>query len=742
MGSGHIQRRRVGPRERGDAGLAKIKVAILGGGMAGLSAAYQLSKTQTLRDQYEVVVYQLGWRLGGKAASGREVRRHDSECIPRNLEHGLHVWFGCYENVFQMLREVYDARGAGRGSKLATWQDAVKPQRYTPVGVLGNDGKWRYWPLTWPANDGVPGDGTLLPTWGQIIETVIGWLLEFVAEPEQGAPTEAPQVAGSPKLGSVLGAVREHLRSVGFCLFGRNKSKVGSALAAAREHLRSLGSSLFGQNERDLRHLVDLLGEARDANLAAGGQTMLHDVLEVFWAVVKGITEDLVLPDRPLESIDDRDFREWLCSHGANTKVVATSSVVRTVYDTLFQYEDGDVASPSYAAGAALGVIMRLVGTYKGSMMWELQAGMGEAVIAPIYEHLLGSVSFRFFRKVTSIELSADKKSVQTIRLDVQADTIAGDYMPTCPLDGLTVWPAEPLWDQLRDGDKMRDARVNFESHWCQWPAVRTETLERGLDFDRVILAISLGAYKPLNDEDQSMCAQLIEASEPFRDYVTNVGIVPSQGVQLWCDRSAAGLGWTTAKAATVAGPEYLDIWADMTQVLAFEPWPPPAPLSLHYLTGTYKTTLYRQPSSDTSVPATASQEIRQAAIEWLNKSSYAMWPRASSGDVFDWSVLHAPTSVTGEARFDAQFWRANIDPTECCTLSAARTTQYRLYPNETGFDNLFLAGEGTRHGFNTTTIEGAVMSGAAASRAICGEPAVIVGYDFLRRRPSEGPGT
>jgi Flavin containing amine oxidoreductase len=73
--------------------------------------------------------------------------------------------------------------------------------------------------------------------------------------------------------------------------------------------------------------------------------------------------------------------------------------------------------------------------------------------------------------------------------------------------------------------------------------------------------------------------------------------------------------------------------------------------------------------------------------------------------------------------------------------LSAAGTTQYRLHPDQSGFTNLILAGEGTRHGFNTTTFEGAVMSGAAASRAICGEPTRIVGYDFLQRRFSQGPG-
>ena len=53
------------------------KVAILGGGMAGLSAAWRLSEPGW-RDRFEsITVYQRGWRLGGKGASSRgEQRTH------------------------------------------------------------------------------------------------------------------------------------------------------------------------------------------------------------------------------------------------------------------------------------------------------------------------------------------------------------------------------------------------------------------------------------------------------------------------------------------------------------------------------------------------------------------------------------------------------------------------------------------------------------------------------------------
>ena len=49
------------------------------------------------RDRYDVTVYQPGWRLGGKGASGRGP-------ADRVEEHGLHVWMGFYENAFALMR--------------------------------------------------------------------------------------------------------------------------------------------------------------------------------------------------------------------------------------------------------------------------------------------------------------------------------------------------------------------------------------------------------------------------------------------------------------------------------------------------------------------------------------------------------------------------------------------------------------------------------------------------------------
>ncbi|HSY56912.1 MAG TPA: NAD(P)-binding protein, partial [Bradyrhizobium sp.] len=81
-----------------------IEVAIIGGGCASIAAAFELTRPRH-KGAYHVTIYQLGWRLGGKGASGRGP-------AGRIEEHGLHVWLGCYDNAFQLLRECYDELNA------------------------------------------------------------------------------------------------------------------------------------------------------------------------------------------------------------------------------------------------------------------------------------------------------------------------------------------------------------------------------------------------------------------------------------------------------------------------------------------------------------------------------------------------------------------------------------------------------------------------------------------------------
>lgn len=58
----------------------------------------------------------------------------------------------------------------------------------------------------------------------------------------------------------------------------------------------------------------------------------------------------------------------------------------------------------------------------------------------------------------------------------------------------------------------------------------------RGVDFDEVVLGISVGAFK-------DVCKELMAASPRFERMVYGVKTTQTQAVQLWMDPDAAALG-------------------------------------------------------------------------------------------------------------------------------------------------------------------------------------------------------
>src|SRR5690349_25035230 len=99
------------------------RVAILGGGMAGLAAAWRLSGPGWQERFSSITVYQRGARLGGKGASSRGAHG-------RIEEHGLHVWLGYYDNAFRLIQDCYeelDRPSTDPACPIRTWEDAFLP---------------------------------------------------------------------------------------------------------------------------------------------------------------------------------------------------------------------------------------------------------------------------------------------------------------------------------------------------------------------------------------------------------------------------------------------------------------------------------------------------------------------------------------------------------------------------------------------------------------------------------------
>ena len=84
--------------------------------------------------------------------------------------------------------------------------------------------------------------------------------------------------------------------------------------------------------------------------------------------------------------------------------------------------------------------------------------------------------------------------------------------------------------------------------------------------------------------------------------------------------------------------------------------------------------------------------------------------------------ICSAASTANGAApALDTQHVSVNVDPSDRYVQSVPGTERYRLRPDESGYDNLVLAGDWTDCGMNAGCIEAAVMSGLQAANAVLG---------------------
>lgn len=702
----------------------RTKVAILGGGVGAMSTAFELTSEPNWQDRYEVTLYQMGWRLGGKGASGR-----NAAVCQRIEEHGLHFWLGFYENAFRMIRQCYAENARPLTEALATWTEAFKP--FNEVNVEDHvNGEWIPWLLTFDPNPDAPGDSVALPSVWEMAGTALEFLRNLLVKAP--LPAEAPPEHESiaARVESFFAQARvarpQAARSTGETILHTAKAHV-DATAARNGHVDPVAHTLLGSM---VETYWEWIGQRVKTAAPAQGQSneeLRRFLLMTEFVVVnlRGMIADDVLL-RGLSSIDAYDYAEWLTRHGASSDV-STCGLVRAFYDLCF--------SPytSCAAGTYLRGMLRILFTYRGSVYWRMQAGMGDTIFAPMYEVLRKrGVQFRFFHKVSALRLSDDGQSIASIEMGRQATIKAGEYEPFVRVRRLPCWPSEPLYDQLVEGDELRRREINLESWWTEWQDVERLTLVHGVDFDQVVFGISIGAV-PL------LCTELVASRPAWQAMVEQVQTTATQAFQAWYLPDMAGLRWPywQGEAPLVAGfTEPMDTFANMDQLLIREEWPAStAPTSICYFCGPMPG-VPLPPPSDHAFPATQLEAVYQTALQFMNQSCSALLPGiANGGAQCDFSLLADSAQGAGESRFRAQFFRANIDPSERYVMSVKGSPRYRLGAAASGFDNLFLAGDWTDNGVNAGCVEAAVISGMQAAAGILGRPSAAFGEDFGETR-------
>jgi uncharacterized protein with NAD-binding domain and iron-sulfur cluster len=458
--------------------------------------------------------------------------------------------------------------------------------------------------------------------------------------------------------------------------------------------------------------------------------------LDMMGAFMRGIVADGLLRPGGFAKIDDLDFREWLIKNGIHEETLSTT-LVRTVYDAAFSYENGDPNKQRVSAGATVRVLLRWASTYKGAAFYKMQAGMGDTVFTPLYLVLKErGVKFEFFHKVNALHLDADKKTIASISMNKQVELAVDEYDPLVTVKDLECWPQLPNYDQIKDADKVKG--IDLESYYSGYEG-KTVTKAVGKDFDEVLFGIPIGAV-------QFVCEELVanEATPEWRDMVDHVKSVQTVAGQLWFDRTLEELGWETPSPLLSLFVEPFNTWADMTQVLKRETWPEGyEPKNIGYYTGAQPGPTDPAHPSDLTFQKKMDEAAYADFLAFMKGESEnpdddpaiggitTLMPGAADPDnpkVIDWNRLIDPSEAVGEARLASQYCHSNCGPSERCTLSLPGTNKHRMKAGETGYENLTITGDWMDNNLYLAFMEASFQSGILSARAVSGEKFPIIG--------------
>lgn len=709
------------------------KIAILGGGLGSLTTAFALTSRRDWRNRYEITVYQMGWRLGGKGTSGRN---GESGYGHRIEEHGFHVWMGFYDNAFKMMKDTYAelARTAGPFRK---WTDAFKKHSHVVIEEL-DQGQRKRWQVEFPTGLREPGTVVRLGLFGYA-----GRMFKLLYK---RLPDAAPhkQVIVAPLLRvwqriwrtAFIALLLALALAEYFLRLGENwvrRQLAASRIPGARAAFNPLGR-LLAWIVRTLRALVEgssqiVIAWAATADVSdADDARRLRIFFDLSLAVLRGIIVDDIIANG-FDSIDHLEFKDWLRRHNARPESV-DSAIVDSIYDGNFSFTGGDRTRPNFAAGVALHCFLRIFLDYKGALLYKMQAGMGDVVIAPLYQVLeKRGVRFKFFHRVDDLVYDRDTKLITAIEMTEQVAVKGGEYRPlvTVPVDDgeIACWPSEPRYELIEDGEELRASGINFESQWAEpWRGSTRRLLNQGTDYDLVVLGISIAALG-------SICRQLVEHLPKWRDMIERVDTVATQAMQLWMSPNLDGLGWPLPTTLVVNYESPGANWLDASQVIPFERLPPQIGSVAYFCSVLEDASTIPAPAPST-FPEDQRRGVQQAHQRWLEQHAAHLWPaltaNAGGPAVINWDLLHDPHNRNGAARLDWQYFRANVEPSDRFVLSSVDATRFRLRPDQSGASNLYLAGDWTHNKFNGGCVEGTVMSGLRCSRAIAGYPRRMFG--------------
>jgi hypothetical protein len=218
---------------------------------------------------------------------------------------------------------------------------------------------------------------------------------------------------------------------------------------------------------------------------------------------------------------------------------------------------------------------------------------------------------------------------------------------------------------------------------------------------------------------------------------------VPTQSTRLWFRKSLAELGWTAPPPILSGFAAPFSTWEDNSQTTGHECFgkatpPLDEPKTIATLFGPLQED--GDPAADLPLqPAPAVERaykdgVGARALAFYEERAEELWPALDSDERF--RALIAPDELQGAARFRWQFASVNVGRVARYVIALPGTLAHRMRSDETGFRNMVAAGDWTRNGFEVGCVEGAVMGGFEAAKALCGLLLAILGEDDLTFGP------
>lgn len=734
------------------------RVTILGAGPAGLATAWELSgkKDEQGKPLYDITLYDMSWRPGGKCASGRT-----STPDQRIVQNGTHYVFGVYRNMFQILGEAYEilnGSASGVSHNHAAWggMDEFVPRHVMALRDACAK-PYENWILPVScAQPGAHGQDRPLDAFAVLdllLDLIEGYRVrELEGEPRsifrkgQFALREAfelPPNDGPGPSSLDVNAVYRRCRE----LTRELRAVAPMQLQAARPILDELREVLPALRDL-LRESVDGVAQSLATNHVASLRAALAGPIHCALRRVKQIVDlgatlafalifDGVLLPGSLLDLDKLDVLEWLLKRGMDPST-ASSPLALCWYDALAAYANGDPNQPSLSAAAFIQTFIPAVLNSQGCFIYQMVGEVGENLAGPIYQVLKDrGVKFRWMHRVSSLELSANRTHVDRVNFELPVSLQGAGprtrqallkYDPVIQFtlangqkrNAFRECPGAPFEDVLPGGVPANAWYAPPTTPHCTFTIQRDHGAVTTPDgYDVLVFALPHTVIPYVASE--------LSTANAHWATIEKLPAVETRSLRLWIEPDFSSLLWdqnlALVQPVLANFRDNFFVWEDSGQQLEVHTWPAgqPKPRAIATLFAPLPARAaapHRDEDPTYVVKQRAQAEL--SALAFIGGEAARLWQGIASGPGLDLSKVILPPGSVGPVK---GFVVANSGPIERYVHAAPRTYPLRIDPFDPGFKEFFVAGDWVRLWPATGNIEQAMISGRIAGLLIHGHP-------------------